>query len=173
MKILRFILLAAFIVLISALSLQSCKKDDKTATIVADSTKAANPPVAGTPAPAATTEVVLNDQAKKGQILYYNTSLGKIKVACATCHSDGSPKSQTTQIRQGHTLAGVTSRTATWNGMYKGEALKKVAYGGALCAAVFQKRADSKTVDKALTADEMSAHKEYLSAIGSDSGART
>jgi mono/diheme cytochrome c family protein len=167
MKIFRFIPLIAFIVLVSMLALQSCNKNDKTAA-TADTSKATQP-APSTPAPAA--EVTMNDKAKKGQLLYYNTSLGKVKVACATCHADGTPKTQGNQIRQGHTLAGVTTRTATWNGMYKGADLKKLAYGGALCAAVFQKRADIKTVDKALSADEVDALNEYLVAINSSPGA--
>jgi mono/diheme cytochrome c family protein len=169
MKILRFIPLFAFVVLISALTLQSCNKNDKTAA-TADTSKAAQPAPA---APGGAAGLTLNDKAKQGQLLYYNTSLGKVRVACATCHADGTPKTQGNQIRQGHTLAGVTSRTATWNGMYKGDNLKKLAYGGALCAAVFQKRADIKTVDKALSADEVDALNEYFSAINAGPGAIT
>ena len=57
--------------------------------------------------------------------------------------------------------------------MYKADGLKKVAYGASLCAAVFQKRADIKTVDKALSADEVDVLNEYLTAIGSNPGAMT
>jgi len=168
MKIFRIITFHAFFLLIFVFALQSCNKSDKTAA-TADTTKA--PSVQ--PAPGASNELTLNDKAKQGQLLYYNTSLGKVKVACATCHSDGSAKTQANQIRMGHTLAGVTSRSETWNGMYKGADLKKYAYGGSLCAAIFQKRADIKTVDKALSADEVDALNEYLAAINSASGAMT
>ncbi len=169
MKKLRFIPLAAFAAFLIALTLQSCKKEDQSAVKSADSTKVITP---NQPA-ASGTEAALNDKAKKGQLIYYNMSLGKVHVACATCHADGTSKTQPNQIRQGHTLAGVSSRTATWNGMYKGDDLKKYAYGGALCAAVFQKRADIKTVDKALSADEVDALNEYLTSLNSNPGAMT
>ncbi|MEI8134866.1 MAG: cytochrome c [bacterium] len=135
-----------------------CKKEEQ-APKAADSAKS----VSQAPAPSGT--VTLNDKAKQGQLLFYNTSLGKRKVACANCHTDGTPKTSDDMIRQGHPLAGVTSRPSTWNGMYKGADLKKNAYGASLCAAVFQHRADSKTVDKALTPDEVDALNEYLTAI--------
>ena len=171
MKKFRFILFPSLVIMISILALQSCNKSDKSGTTV-DSTKAPTmQPPSTTPGAAA--ELTLNDKAKQGQLIYYNTSLGKVKVACATCHSDGSAKTQANQIRIGHTLAGVTSRTETWNGMYKGGDLKKFAYGGSLCAAVFQKRADIKTVDKALSSDEVDALNEYLAAVNSASGAMT
>jgi mono/diheme cytochrome c family protein len=167
MKIFRFIPLLAFTVLLSTLVLQSCNKNEKPAT--ADSTK-----VTSTTQPAEIgNAVILNDKAKKGQLIFFNTSLGKVKVACATCHADGTSKTQGNQIRQGHTLAGVTSRTATWNGMYKGSDLKKYAYGGAFCATIFQNNADAKTIDKTFSADDIDALNEYLAAIGSTSGAMT
>jgi mono/diheme cytochrome c family protein len=170
MKLIRFIPLLAFLIWVSALSFMSCKNDKPAATN--DTTKTSTttqtaPATAGAPA-----AITLNDKAKKGQLLYYNTSLGKVKVACATCHADGSPKTQGNQIRQGHTLAGVASRTATWNGMYKGDNLKKYAYGASLCAAIFQGRAEG-NIDKALSADEVDALDEYFSAITSASGAMT
>jgi cytochrome c2 len=167
MKIFRAISLIAFFLVIGAFALQSCKQEQKPATPTADTSKPAAPPSA------AGKELTLNDKAKQGQLLYYNMNLGKVHVACATCHADGTPKTQADQIRMGHTLAGVTSRTSTWNGMYKGDNLKKMAYGGALCAAVFQKRADIKTVDKALSADETDALNEYLAALNSAPGAIT
>lgn len=172
MKIFRFIPLAALIIWISALTFQSCNKTEKPAVTTTDSSKTAAAAPSSTPAEASNT-VILNDKAKKGQLLYYNTSLGKVKVACATCHTDGSPKTQGNQMRQGHTLAGVTSRTATWNGMYKGDNLKKNVYGASLCAAIFLHRADIKTVDKALSADEVDAINEYLTAINTAPGAMT
>ena len=172
MKIFRFIPLAVIIIWISALTLQSCNKTDKPVTTLSDSSKTTSTVQTAQPAPTGTA-ITMNDKAKQGQLLYYNTSLGKVKVACATCHADGTPKTQSTQIFMGHTLAGVTSRTATWNGMYKGVDLKKYAYGGSLCAAIFQKRADIKTVDKALSADEVDVLNEYLAAISATPGAMT
>jgi len=170
MKILRLIPIASIVSLVFVLTLLSCTKNEKPAAITADTTKAVTQPSQ----PQATgSEVTLNDKAKKGQLLYYNTSLGKIKVACATCHADGTPKTQGNQIRQGHTLAGVTSRTATWNGMYKGADLKKYSYGGSFCATVFQQHADIKTVDKALSPDQVDAINEYLAAINAAPGAIT
>jgi mono/diheme cytochrome c family protein len=172
MKLFRITPLIILIVSIAAITIQSCKKDEKPVTTVTDSSKSVTTTQS---APTANTggEVTLNDKAKKGQLIYYNTTFGKVRVACATCHSDGTSKTQPNLIRQGHTLAGVTSRTATWNGVYKGEDLKKYAYGGSLCAAVFQKRADINTVDKALSADEVDALNEYLAAINSSPGAIT
>ena len=168
MKIFRFIPLLAFFVLISTLALESCSKTDKPVVTV-DSTKVTSP---NQPAPAAS-GLTLNDKAKKGQLIYYNASLGKVKVACATCHADGTSKTQDNLIRQGHTLAGVTSRTATWNGMYKGADLKKYAYGASFCATIFQYRADIKTIDKTFSADDVDALNEYLTAINSSPGAMT
>jgi mono/diheme cytochrome c family protein len=171
MKIFRFIPLLAFIVLISALALQSCNKNEKTAA-TSDTSKV--PSAVPTPStPNAAPEVTLNDKAKKGQLIFFNTSLGKVKIACATCHTDGTSKTQDNLIRQGHTLAGVTSRTTTWNGMYKGADLKKYAYGGSFCATVFQMHADIKTIDKTFSSDDVDALNEYLTAINSTPGAMT
>ena len=150
-----------------ALFLSSCKKDEQPTTKT-DSTKTTT-----TTQPASTpTASAMSDKAKQGQLIFFNTSFGKIRAACATCHTDGSPKTQGDQIRQGHTLAGVSSRTSTWNGMYKGDNLKKYAYGASLCAAVFQNRSDY-NVDKALSADEADALNEYYAAINSNPGAMT
>jgi mono/diheme cytochrome c family protein len=170
MKILRFIPLLALVVWASAISFTGCKKEDQAVKSI-DTTKTA-PATQPATSPGTSSEVVLNDKAKKGQLLFFNTSLGKVKVACATCHTDGTPKTQNNQIRQGHTLAGVASRTATWNGMYKGDNLKKYAYGASLCVAIFQGRADG-DIDKALSADEVDALNEYFSAINGASGAMT
>ncbi|MEP7234812.1 MAG: cytochrome c [Ignavibacteriota bacterium] len=170
MKIFHSLFLSLFLFTIPALVLESCGKNDQKPTTLTDTAmKQATP----APVPAATPAASLSDKAKKGQLLYYNTSLGKVHVACATCHSDGSAKTQANQIRQGHTLAGVTSRSATWNGMYKGENLKTVAYGGALCAAVFQKRSDINSIGKALSTDEVEAINEYLASLNSAPGAIT
>jgi mono/diheme cytochrome c family protein len=154
--------------------LQSCKKEDKpqsteqkvdslmnrsAASATSDTSKAA---AAGT--------MALNDQAKKGQALFYNASLGKVKASCAMCHSDGTERTKDGKTRPGHTLVGVTSRTATWNGMFKGDKLKSAAYGAMLCAYGFEKKGPLAT---ALSADEVTAINEYLAAISSNPGAIT
>ncbi len=168
MKIFSFIPIFALTVFISMLSLESCK-NEKPAVLTVDSTKI-TPPAQATQSGS---ESKLTDKAKKGQLIYYNASLGKVKVACATCHSDGTSKTQDNLIRQGHSLAGVTGRSATWNGMYKGADLKKYAFGASFCATVFQYRADIKTIDKTFSADDIDALNEYLTAINSAPGAMT
>src|ERR1035437_8917065 len=75
--------------------------------------------------------------AAAGQKIFYSTTYGKIKDACASCHTDGLPTTKDTRLRPGHTLAGVTSRTSTWNGEFKGEALAKNAYGATVCAVMY------------------------------------
>jgi mono/diheme cytochrome c family protein len=164
MKMLR---LTPIALVLFALVIQSCKKDEQPAA-KQDSTKTAAPTASTAPTPGLT----LNDKAKKGQLIFFNTSLGKVRVACATCHADGTAKTQDDIIRQGHTLAGVSSRTATWNGMYKGDQLKKYAYGASLCAAIFQNRTDW-NIDNALSADEADALNEYFAAINTMPGAMT
>jgi mono/diheme cytochrome c family protein len=170
MKTIRFIPLFVLFFFVSTLFLQSCKKDEKPA-VTTDSTKTST---TTSPAAPSTTgsDVAMNDKAKKGQLIFYNTSFGKVRVACATCHADGTSKTQGNLIRQGHTLAGVASRTATWNGMYKGDNLKKYAYGASLCAAVFQNKAEG-NIDQSLSADEAEALNEYYAAINSASEAMT
>ncbi len=90
-----------------------------------------------TPVTADTATATLDPKAAEGQKLYANASLGKIKVSCLTCHAT----KKDTRLRQGHTLAGVTKRTSTWAGRYKGDALAKNAYGGMLCADIFMLKA--------------------------------
>ena len=170
MKALRLSPIAALIIWAGmiAISLDSCKKDEKSAVGSADSSKIV--PTAQTPVLSqGTGAAALSDKAKKGQLIYFNTSLGKRKMACATCHSDGTPKTAGSQIRQGHTLAGVTSRKATWNGMYKGDNLKKYAYGGALCAFAFEKAGTS--AENSLSADDIDVLNEYLASLNDQSGA--
>ncbi len=171
----RFFLVA--IVAISLLGLQSCKKDDKpqSAEQKVDSAMK-NQPAATTTTDtskaAAASSMTLNDKAKKGQAIFYNAGFGKMKASCAMCHSDGTDKTKDGHTRPGHTLAGVASRTATWNGMYKGEDLKKNAYGARMCAAGFQERAAG-NMEKALSADEVDALNEYFAAINANPGAMT
>ncbi len=122
---------------------------------------------------AKTTGVVISGKALDGQKIYYNTSLGSKKVSCASCHSDGQPTTSDNRIRAGHTLVGVTSRTSTWNGMFKGADLKKYAYGGALCAAVYDRTNPDGEYTKGLTATQVDALNEYLTAISAGPNAMT
>ncbi|MBS1904453.1 MAG: c-type cytochrome [Bacteroidetes bacterium] len=116
------------------------------------------------------TTMTLSDKAKKGQAIFYNTSFGKFKASCAMCHSDGTDRTKDGKTRAGHTLAGVTSRTTTWNGMFKTADLKKDAYGARLCASGFLERGDG-DMAKALSADEADALNEYFAAIADAPGA--
>lgn len=166
--------------LLASLTVMSCK--EKTPETRTDSTSSTTTTTSTTgdtshtTTSAATTDsaktVEVTGKALDGQKLFYNASAGKVKVACAGCHTDGTSATKDTRIRAGHTLAGVTSRTATWNGMYKGADLKTKAYGGVLCAAMYQKRADG-NVDKALSAQEVEALNAYFDAIQNAPGAIT
>ncbi len=133
---------------------------------------AVSPADTGTPIASDGGKVSFSDKAKKGQAIFYNTSFGKIKASCAMCHSDGTNTTKDAHTRAGHTLAGVTSRTATWNGMYKGDDLQKNAYGARLCASAFQHRGDG-DLNKALTQDEVESLIEYLTALNATPGAIT
>jgi mono/diheme cytochrome c family protein len=127
----------------------------------------------GTPAPAAEAPPVpaetapatpAGDVASAGAKLFTSTSLGKVKSSCASCHSVGGSDSR---IKAGHTLAGVTKRTSTWNGMFKGAALEKNAYGASLCATLFQAKAGG------LKPDEVASLNEYLKSLEAAPGAMT
>jgi len=165
--------------LIGSLTLSSCKRDGEPATktdstSTSSSTSTTTTPGSTTTAPGDTSAKAspITGKALEGQKIFYNASFGQKKITCASCHTDGQPTTQDTRIRQGHTLAGVASRTSTWNGMFKGEDLKKKAYGAALCAAVYQKKADG-NVDKALSASEAEALNAYFEAINGAPGAIT
>lgn len=173
----RFLPIVALVIFVSSLAvLQSCKKEDKpqTAEQKVDSMMRASATPADTSKQIVSGggSVSLNDKAKKGQAIFYNASFGKIKASCAMCHSDGTDKTKDGHIRAGHTLAGVSSRTTTWNGMYKGDDLQKNAYGARLCASAFQHRGDG-DMTKALTQDEVESLNEYLTALNATPGAIT
>ncbi len=85
---------------------------------------------------------VISGAALDGQKIFYSTTYGKIKVSCASCHTDGQPATVDTRWRVGHTLVGVTSRTSTWNGAFKGDALQKNAYGATMCAVMYEHKGD-------------------------------
>lgn len=108
-------------------------------------------------------QVALDPKAAEGQKLYANASLGKIKVSCLHCHAT----KKDNRLRQGHTLAGVTKRTSTWAGRYKGDALAKNAYGGMLCADLFMLKAGG------LTPAEVEALNAYLAWLEAAPGAIT
>jgi mono/diheme cytochrome c family protein len=171
----RFLPIAAFAVAMTLIvTLQSCGKkeekpqsaEQKVENAMSGQQQAAPGTPAATPAPDAAAG--LNDNAKKGMAIFYNASFGKKRVACATCHSDGSASTKDGKTRAGHTLAGVTNRTATWNGMYKAADLKKNAYGAMLCASGFQERGSTAN---ALSADEANQLDEYLMSIADAPGA--
>jgi mono/diheme cytochrome c family protein len=107
----------------------------------------------------------LSDKAKAGENIFLSASFGKVKSSCAMCHTNGSMKDS--RIRSGHTLAGVTKRTATWNGMFKGADLKKNAYGASLCATLFQEKPGG------LKPEEADALNEYFAALEKTPGAMT
>lgn len=125
----------------------------------------------GTPAPAVETAPTptetttpAGDATSTGAKLFASTSLGKVKSSCVSCHSTGGSDSR---IKPGHTLAGVTKRTATWNGMFKGADLEKNAYGANLCATLFQEKAGG------LKSDEVTSLNEYLKSLEAAPGAMT
>lgn len=98
----------------------------------------------------------------EGEKLFRSTSLGKVKASCAMCHTVGGSDSR---IRAGHTLAGVTKRTSTWGGMFKGAALEKNAYGATLCATLFQDKKGG------LSAAEVTSLNEYFTSLEAAPGA--
>jgi len=167
----------AILVVVSISLLPGCKKDTSqstttdtskvTQTTTTTDTSHAKPVAADTAKSSAT---VIAGKALEGQKIYYNTALGKKKVSCASCHADGQPATNDNRIRPGHTLVGVTSRTSTWNGMFKGADLKKYAFGGALCAAVYDRTNPDGDYTKGLTAAQSDALNEYLAAISAGPG---
>ena len=122
------------------------------------------PAVEAAPAATAPEAAPAGDGTSAGAKLFTSTSLGKIKSSCASCHSTGGSDSR---IKPGHTLAGVTKRTATWSGMFKGADLEKNAYGANLCATLFQEKAGG------LKPDEVASLNEYLKSLEAAPGAVT
>jgi mono/diheme cytochrome c family protein len=105
--------------------------------------------------------------ALAGQKIFYNTKYGAIKDACSSCHSDGQPATKDTRLRAGHTLAGVTSRTSTWNGAFKGDALMKNAYGATMCAVMYQHKGDD--MASVMPKADIDALNAYFDAIKNNS----
>lgn len=162
------IALCAFTFL-SLQTLISCsqKEADKPAENIESKVDSAlgNEPTAEVVAPTDTaTSAPTGGAGGAGEKLFKSASLGKVKSSCATCHSTGGSDSR---IRAGHTLAGVTKRTSTWNGMFKTADLEKNAYGASLCATLFQAKAGG------LKPDEVASINEYLKSLESAPGAMT
>jgi mono/diheme cytochrome c family protein len=109
--------------------------------------------------------------ALAGQKIFYSTNYGKIKDACASCHTDGQPTTNDTRLRAGHTLVGVTTRTSTWNGAFKSYALVKNAYGATMCAVMYEHKGDdlAMVIPKA----DIDALNAYFDAIKKNPGAMT
>lgn len=172
----RFLPLAALAVALTVIvSLQSCgKTEDKPQTAdqkVENAMQGKDQAAPATePAATGTATTELSDLAKKGQAIFYNSSFGKFKASCSMCHSDGSARTKDGKTRPGHTLAGVANRTSTWNGMYKGDGLKKDAFGARLCASGFLERGEG-DMTKALSAEEADALDAYFAAIADAPGA--
>ena len=170
----------ASLILSTAILLSGCKKEAP-ATTMSDTTHQTIPAANSTPTTAPTTTAPadtskpggFSGKAIAGQKLFYSTSLGKLKISCSSCHTDGQATTQDDRIRSGHTLVGVTSRTTTWNGMFKAADLKKYAYGGAICAAVYEKSADNGDYTKGLSPDQADALNEYFAAIANGPNAKT
>lgn len=109
--------------------------------------------------------------AAAGQKIFYSTTYGKIKDACASCHTDGLPTTKDTRIRSGHTLVGVTNRTSTWNGQFKGDALAKNAFGGTMCAVMYLHKGNAITT--VMSKSDIDALDAYFEAIKNNPDAVT
>jgi mono/diheme cytochrome c family protein len=167
----RTLLIAACAFLLLALqTLTGCAKKEEAAPGKDQNIESKVDSALGTPAPAAEAAPAApeaapaGDASSAGAKLFTSTSLGKIKSSCASCHSTGGSD---LRIKPGHTLAGVTKRTSTWNGMYKGADLEKNAYGGNLCATLFQNKKGG------LSAAEVTSINEYLKSLETAPGAMT
>jgi mono/diheme cytochrome c family protein len=119
--------------------------------------------------PAEAAPMTLSGPAAYGQKLYYSTTYGKIKVSCSSCHADGTPTTKDDRIRPAHTLAGVVSRTSTWNGQFKGADLQKSAYGTTMCAVMYLHKGDN--VATVMQQTEIDALNAYFDAIKNNPGA--
>jgi len=142
----------------------ACGKKQETATTT-DTGTASRTTVdsAAKPAAAESKPAEISGAALAGQKIFYSTSYGKIKNACASCHTDGQPTTKDARLRTGHTLVGIPSRTSTWNGQLKGDALAKNAYGATLCAVMYQHRGnDLATVMPKADVDALNAYYDAI-----------
>jgi mono/diheme cytochrome c family protein len=153
-----------------ALALYSgCSKTEQSAPANTDSTS--KNAVVDTAKQASSPEpsTAITGLALAGQKIFYNTSYGKVKDACAGCHTDDQPTTKDTRLRSGQTLVGVTSRTSTWNGAFKGVDLQKNAYGATMCAVMYQHKGDD--LGTAIPKADIDALNAYFDAIKNNSGA--
>ncbi len=161
-----FVILSVAFVLFSG-----CSKNEQPAPAVADtalkqSVVDTSKSTQGTLQPAS-----ISGLALAGQKIFYSTTYGSIKVACAGCHTDGQPTTKDARLRPGHTLAGVTSRTSTWNGAFKGDALPKSGYGATMCAVMYQHKGDE--LNSVIPKSDIGALNAYFEAIKNSPGALT
>ncbi len=119
-------------------------------------------------APAQPSTSSMSNLALIGQKIFYSTTYGKIKDACASCHVDGEPATKDARLRPGHSLVGVTSRTTTWNGAFKGEGLVKNAYGATMCAVMYEHRGDD--LATVIPKSDIEALNAYFDAIKNNPG---
>src|ERR1700728_1401882 len=122
-----------------------CSKNEQRAPATLDSTSKNAAVDTSKPTPSqqpAQPSTAITGLALAGQKIFYSTSYGKIKDACAGCHTDGEAATNDSRIRPGYTLVGVTRRTSTWNGAFKGDGLAKNAYGATMCAVMYQHKGD-------------------------------
>ena len=119
----------------------------------------------------ASASAAISGLALAGQKIFYSTSYGKIKDACASCHTDGLPTTKDARLRCGHTLVGITSRASTWNGVFKSDALQKNAYGATMCAAMYEHKGDD--VGTVMPKADIDALNAYFDAIKNNPGGIT
>jgi len=166
-------LLAACCMLVLALY-SGCSKNGNTVPATADTASKTTAIDTAKPAAsmqAAQSSATITGLALAGQKIFYSTTYGNIKVACASCHSDGQPATKDSRLRAGHTLVGIASRTSTWNGTFKGSALSKNAYGATMCALMYQHKGDE--LATAIPKADIDALNAYFDAIKNNSGAIT
>jgi mono/diheme cytochrome c family protein len=148
-----------------------CSKKDQPdpSTLDTTSKSAAVDTIKQSPPPQSTQpSVAITGLALAGQKIFYSTTYGKIKDACASCHTDGQSATKDTRLRVGHTLVGVTSRTSTWNGAFKGDALAKDAFGATMCAVMYQHKGDD--IGTVMPKADIDALNAYFDAIKNNSG---
>ncbi len=154
---------------IAVLASAGCSKKEDAATPGKDSAaKPASMDSAKLSAAPATASAI-SGAAAEGQKIFYSTSYGRIKSACASCHTDGQPTTKDTRLRVGHTLVGVRNRTSAWNGEFKADALEKNAYGATMCAVMYLHKGDD--IATVMPKNDIDALNAYYDAIKGNSGA--
>src|SRR5581483_2281705 len=150
-----------------AFALASCNRSQTTTTPGQEETATTAPSV-DTSHRAPSVPTALSGLALAGQKIFYNTSYGKIKDACSSCHIDGQPTTHDSRLRAGHTLVGIIHRTSTWNGTFKGEAVQKNAFGATMCAVMYQHKGDDMAT--VLSKSDIDALIAYFQAIDNAPG---